>query len=105
MNKLSKFLNKKVFSVLVLILIVIGVAAILRHQKAKKEMALYMLYEEKKSDTYHSVVYGSLQKVLSNYEFYFFFGNYRLILEKTNPMQVGYIAMGDLQEEKPNKFD
>ncbi len=107
MNKLSKFLNKKVFAVLVLILIVIGVAAILRHQKAKKEMALYMLYEEKKSDTYHSVVYGSLlEGVEAITNFISFLETNRLILEKPHPMQVGYIAMGDLQGRKNRtKFD
>lgn len=104
---MSKFFNKKIFSILIFILIVIGVAAILRHQNTNKEMAVYMLYEEKQSDTCHSVVYGSLQEgVEAITNFISFLEINRLILEKPHPMQVGYIGVGDLQGRKNRtKFD
>lgn len=70
-------------------------------------MAVYMLYEEKQSDTCHSVVYGSLQEgVEAITNFISFLEINRLILEKPHPMQVGYIGVGDLQGRKNRtKFD
>lgn len=107
MNKISRFFNKKILTILIFILVIIGVSAILRHQKAKKEMALSMLYEEKKSDTCYSVVYGSLlEGVEAITNFISFLETNRLILEKPHPMQVGYIGMGNIQGRKNRtKFD